>query len=117
MKKRIAADRWTDLFKHHIKDVQCKHILFGACCSAKYMLTLQQYSKYHEKVTLMQGTANDAGMLQLGLKRVLFSKVLRYASREIAELRAEVPAEVLASGVCWDYQRVMVQSPNGVALD
>jgi hypothetical protein len=53
--------------------------------------------------------ASDAGMLQLGLKCVMFLKVFLYASQEVAELPAEVLAEVLASGVCWDFQRVTLK--------
>jgi hypothetical protein len=100
----------TDLFKYHVKDGLCKHVLFGACCCAKYMMALRSYSMYHEKVTLVQGTALDPVMLHLGLKRVAFSKVFRHAREEDAAPPAEVPAEVLASGVCWDYQKVRLSA-------
>lgn len=115
-KKRVGTDGSADKFMNHVKDVQCKHILFGASGFPKYTKTLQQSSVHNKKITLLQGTVKDTEMLEMGLKRVAFSKVFRYSSKEIAALPGEVPAEVVASGECWDHHKVSRRSKSNVRL-
>lgn len=69
---------------------------------------LEAYSVFYEKVCLIQGNLLDGGMLQLPLKRVVFSQVFcsNNPNGAAVELPAEPPLQILKSEICWSYQKV-----------
>ncbi|KAF1845436.1 uncharacterized protein K460DRAFT_416696 [Cucurbitaria berberidis CBS 394.84] len=64
-----------ELLKSNVKDPQCKHVLFGASGSTKYVRVLQTHSMFAEKITLIQRGAMDTSLTGLGFKGLAFSQV------------------------------------------
>jgi hypothetical protein len=71
------------------------------------MMALQTYTRSHEKITLVQGTAADPEMSQLGLRRVTFADVFRPTGHVSGQSSAESSASKVPYEVCWDDQKVI----------
>jgi hypothetical protein len=70
------------------------------------MMALKTYTMSYEKITLVQGTAADPGMSQLGLRRVTFPDVFRPVGHVSGQSSTESSASKVPYGVCWDDLKV-----------
>lgn len=68
-------DWYTALFRMHVKDPNCKQILFGASGSLKYVNVLKEQHMFAEKMTIIQRDTGDTSLMHLGLKGVVFVRI------------------------------------------
>lgn len=99
------------MFKISVNDCQCQHVLLGACGDARYLTALQVHSLFHDKVSCIKGTFIDTSIQEMPIKNAIFSQVFDTSSTYklehlLVKAPKEIPAKILASGVCLDFQRV-----------
>jgi hypothetical protein len=102
----------SEMFRFHLANKQCKHIIFGGCHDNGYLTTLEQYKHDNERssrITLLETLPAQAGFYALNFKMVRFPSVFRSESLERMIYLPNLQASQLQA------QQPLTPSTNGVS--